>query len=144
MPEAKSFTALAALPGCSLKVDVSGFGFWTTASGFNKGTGGTPSRASIEKSLQLVTRLFRNLHAVEVDTFYDTTTLAAHYVTGEENGTANDVIEPEKRACSGSLSSDNVDDLALGRIDLRQESGSVRVYDGEHFRQSNASTNHGG
>lgn len=119
------------MPDCFEKVDVSGFDFWTTASGFNKDSGGTPTQSQIDQSLQLVGKLFWSLHKVDVDTFFDASMLSEQFVTGEENGGEDDTIEPEGRNCAGSLSTDDVDNLALGQIDLRQTSGMKRMYNGE-------------
>jgi len=133
MPVAEPFTTNGVyngFPSCFEKVDISGFDFWTTASGFNKNSVGSPSAVSIQQSLTMVGKLFWNLHKVDVDTFFDTSILSEQFVTGEENGGEDDAIEPGERVCGGSLSTDEVFPFIEGQIDLRQTSGMVRMYNG--------------
>ena len=133
MPEARPFSTNGVyngLSGCPPSVDVSGFDYWTTASGYNKDSVGSPTQSQIDQSLHNVGKLFWNLHKVNVDTFYDTNTLTEQFVTGIENGGVDDAIQPDERVCGGSLSTDNVDEFAIGQIDLLQTSGMVRMYNG--------------
>ena len=133
MPVAYPFSTLGklnGLPGCVPKVDVSGFNYWTTASGYNKDSVGAVTQEQIDQSLHKIGRLFWNLHKVNVDTFYDTSSLSGQFVTGIANGISSDTIQPRERVCEGSLSTDDVDGRALGQIDLRLPSGMVRMYNG--------------
>ena len=133
MPVARPFSTNGVyngLPNCLPSVDVSGFDYWTTASGYNKESVGSPTQAQIDQSLHNVGKLFWNLHKVNVDTFYTTSVLSEQFVTGQENGDVDDGIEPDERVCGGLLSTDNVGNLATGQIDLRETSGMVRMYNG--------------
>ena len=68
MPTAESFTALGVGNGfsfCPTKVDVSSYALWTTISGFNQSTGGTPTAAQIEESRRLAMLWFWNSYEVK-------------------------------------------------------------------------------
>ena len=75
MPEATKFTALGAGNGfnnCLLKqnvlVRIEGQGEyfkWTTLSGFNKDSGGMPTREQIDKSLSNLMALFWNIYSIK-------------------------------------------------------------------------------
>ena len=140
MPVANPFSTHGVyngFPSCFVSVDVSGFDFWTTASGHNKDSVGAPTENQIDQSLQAVGKLFWNLHKVNVDTFYTTSTLSEQFVTGQENGDVDDAIEPSERVCGGSLSTDEIFPIIEGQIDLRQTSGMQRFYNGSTTDEAN-------
>ena len=108
MPTADKFSTNGVyngFPSCFQKVDIRGFDFWITASGYNKDDSAqAPTQAQIDQSLQAAGKLFWNLHKVNVDTFYDEWSLSEQFVTGIDNGVVADAIEPRERVCGGSLS----------------------------------------
>lgn len=70
MPEATSFTALGAGNGfneCLLKVNVSGYDYWTTLSGWSKVSAPADEAESIAESRRLAMKFFWNGHALNCD-----------------------------------------------------------------------------
>jgi hypothetical protein len=70
MPVAEKFKALGAgngFPYCLPKVNVLDFTKWTTLSGFNNESGGTPTQTQIDNSFALALKLFWNLNGITFD-----------------------------------------------------------------------------
>ena len=68
MPTATPFTALGAgngFPYCPARVDVDTFAYWTTFSGFNKNSTGSPSASEIESSRRIAMKLYWNTHELQ-------------------------------------------------------------------------------
>ncbi len=133
MPVAQPFTTdgvFTGMPDCFEKVDVSGFDFWTTASGFNKDSGGTPTQSQIDQSLQLVGKLFWNLYRITC-------------ITGDldvPSSVETEVVvgnEPVERVCSGSFVSVGDAMPYYGNIDLTLNTGFARFYNGSTDDEAN-------
>ena len=126
MPIAEPFSTNGAyngFPSCFDKVDVSGFDFWITASGYNKDDSAqAPTQSQIDQSLQAAGKLFWNLHKVTLDTFYD-----------EWSFSELSIEEPNKRICGDGSRGEVKTDLntfVKVIVDLSQTSGIQRFYNG--------------
>ena len=109
MPIAYPFSTLGklnGLPGCVPKVDVSGFDYWTTASGYSKDdfdASTAVTQEQIDQSLHKIGRLFWNLYRLEIgtrDSKYDPQPVTEVIVKGDQA----EAIQPKDRVCKGSLS----------------------------------------
>ena len=108
MPVATPFSSRGRGNGftqCFLSLDASVYDYWTTLSGFNKDSIGTPSGASIAESLQLAMNLYWNIYKINVDgsavqdfgTAYTATMTSADDTSVSTHARA----EPRDRACGG-------------------------------------------
>ena len=144
MPVAYPFSTLGklnGLPGCVPKVDVSGFDYWTTASGYNKDdfdASTAVTQEQIDQSLHKIGRLFWNLYRLEIgtrDSKYDPQPVTEVIVKGEQE----EAIQPKDRVCSGSLSEEGPQyfraraNLLLDPL----ESGFARMYKGDRDDEEN-------
>jgi len=145
MPEAAPFSTdgvYNGFPGCFEKVDVSSFDFWTTASGHKKDAVGSPSQASIDKSLQLVGKLFWNLYRLELDCLIISgINPVTELIIDGDFDQAGAPIQPVERICSGSvttLGEQFVNEVSVV-ADLRQGIGIgfSRMYDGDTTDEDN-------
>jgi hypothetical protein len=142
MPEAESFSTRGVFngfPSCLKKVDVSEFDYWTTFSGYNKDSGGSPSQASIDQSLQLAGKMFWNLYRVTCN--IGSSNFPDDYITEiivngvDEHSDPQPPpppppIEPKDRVCGGVWSTPGNTEPNLATLDL-SETGFVRMYDGD-------------
>lgn len=142
MPEATSFTALGAgngLPSCPNKVDVSGYDYWTTFSGWSKVSAPVGSEAeaeSIDESRRLAMRLYWNLESVTNSanaTFthaslpYESSSVTIGSFSGEDH------YEPRLRVCSPVSKTVTEISSPSGRTNCFTQAFStagVRMYDG--------------
>lgn len=146
MPVATPFSTYGVyngLPDCLPSVDVSGFDFWTTASGYNKDSVGEPTQSQIDQSIQLAGKLFWNLYRITCATgqvSIPSSILDEVIVSGwdaPELEPEPDPIEPEKRVCSGSLTRGGDLFPILADVDLTLERGFARMYDGDTADEGN-------
>ena len=104
-PNAALFTGF---PYCPESIDVSGFDYWTSLSGWSKVNTPADDAAkaqSIEDSREIAMKLFWNYngHSVDIDFSGDSTTLTIDIEQDEfDAGSATAPFEPEDRACSDS------------------------------------------
>jgi hypothetical protein len=151
MPTAYPFSTLGklnGLPGCVPKVDVSGFDYWTTASGYNKDdfdASTAVTQEQIDQSLHKIGRLFWNLYRVTCRTGYlsNPSSILTEVIVGEWDITELDFdlvsvpIEPKDRGCGGPLSDSGSSVPNLGYIDLRLDTGFSRFYNGDTDDEAN-------
>jgi hypothetical protein len=145
MPEAKPFSTNGAyngFPSCFQKVDVSEFDYWTTFSGHNKDSVGSPSQSSIDRSVQLAGKLFWNLYRVtcSVGLADDPSTLVEQVtVSGWDAFSLEpepDPIEPSGRVCEGPITRGGdlqpvLADVSLGQGGQFTTAAFSRMYDGD-------------
>jgi hypothetical protein len=105
-----TYGAYNGFPYCTAKIDVSGYDFWTTLSGYNEaGSSTAVTAAQIESSLQKAAQLYWNLWKLvyEYDdpddatygTFYETVWMDT---TTEPPTVATDEHPPSNRVCGSS------------------------------------------
>ena len=134
---------LNGLPGCVPKVDVSGFDYWTTASGYNKDSVGAVTQEQIEQSLHKIGLLYWNMHRVTCATgnvSIPISMLTEVIVSGWDapnEVTEPDPIQPSERVCSGSLTRGGDTLPNLADVDLRLASGFSRFYKGDVTDEAN-------
>jgi len=136
MPTAKNFSTLGAFNGfssCLERVDISGYDYWITLSGYSKDSGGVPTKKSKNDSLKLAMKLFWNTYRVEFYSFDTLTLLDIDEVLIE--GDTGAEIEPRNRVCGyGSLSSvvklGDSGATTAASVDLTLDKGLVMMYDG--------------
>jgi len=150
MPVAYPFSTLGklnGLPGCVPKVDVSGFDYWTTASGYNKDdfdASTAVTQEQIDQSLHKIGRLFWNLYRLELNTYgelfdgqdFVLESLTELIIKGDED----DAIQPKDRVCEGSISEDGVAGKisAVAKLLLDPiDAGFVRMYKGDRDDEEN-------
>tara|TARA_R110000803_G_C11979749_1_gene320610 strand:+ start:2055 stop:2774 length:720 start_codon:yes stop_codon:yes gene_type:complete len=108
MPTATPFTALGegnGFPFCPARVDVDTFDYWTTFSGFNKNSTGSPSEQDIFDSLTLGMKLFWNLHEMSATaevSFPTGNDIADVILTAPQN---TNPLKPSERICGNILTS---------------------------------------
>tara|TARA_R110002167_G_C12594258_1_gene644525 strand:+ start:438 stop:1226 length:789 start_codon:yes stop_codon:yes gene_type:complete len=146
MPTADKFSTNGVyngLSGCVPKVDVSGFDYWTTASGYNKDSVGAVTQEQIEQSLHKIGLLYWNMHRVTCATgnvSIPISMLTDVIVSGWDapnEVTEPDPIQPSERVCSGSLTRGGDTLPNLADVDLRLASGFARFYKGEVTDEAN-------
>ena len=152
MPEATPFSTNGVyngFPSCFEKVDVSEFEYWTTFSGFNKDSAGSPTQSQIDQSIQLAGKLFWNLYRVTCDIgfvnneFFDTITeviINGGDATGFDP--EPDPIQPNERVCEGVLTRGGNTSPYLADVNLSQggsstTAGFARMYDGDTANEAN-------
>ena len=105
MPTATSFTALGrgnGFPSCLNKTDVSDFDYWTTLSGFNKDSGGSPTDQQITESYILAMKLFWNVFEATAPSTASRTDTGAS-VEGTSVDTSSSTFDkPKDRVCANS------------------------------------------
>ena len=148
MPIAYPFSTLGklnGLPGCVPKVDVSGFDYWTTASGYNKDdfdASTAVTQEQIDQSLHKIGRLFWNLYRLELDCYVVNGNPAITELiidgTIDQSGTA---IQPNERVCAGSqttLGEQIIDEVAVvADLRLGSNQGFARLYTGPTTDEAN-------
>ena len=129
MPTATPFTALGrgnGFPFCPTRVNVSSLpsnDIWTTLSGWNSSSIGTPSQASIDESRRLAMKLFWNGYSISGNSSYSSKSLSASFPLSYDNpnntygafgidfGGRNGPYDPFERVCyTHTKIFDNVDD----------------------------------
>ena len=136
MPIAQKFKALGAgngFPHCLDKVDVSNYDYWTTFSGFNKNSGGSPTEQQIADSLTLGMKVFWNLHKmnatiVAVPAGRDLTDVTVVETFSDQ---ASDELTPINRVSKVDIFSRNRLDNNNNTIAVKE--GVVRMYLGDEF-----------
>jgi hypothetical protein len=149
MPIAYPFSTLGklnGLPGCVPKVDVSGFDYWITASGYSKDdfdASTVVTQEQIDQSLHKIGRLFWNLYRVTCATgnvSIPSSMLNEVIVSGWDapiDPIQPDPIQPSERVCSGSLTRGGDTLPNLADVDLRLASGFARFYKGDVTDEAN-------
>ena len=146
MPTADKFSSNGlynGLSGCVPKVDVSGFDYWTTASGYKKDSSGQVTQDQIDQSLHKIGLLYWNLYRVTCATgnaSIPSSLLTEVIVSGWNAPSFDpepDPIQPNERVCSGSLTRGGDTLPNLGDIDLRLASGFSRMYKGDTTDEEN-------
>jgi hypothetical protein len=148
MPIAYPFSTLGklnGLPGCVPKIDVSGFDYWTTASGYNKDSVGAVTQEQIDQSLHKIGWLFWNLYRITCATGYVSIPgpVLTEVIVGEwtiiesEFDLVSVPIEPKARVCGGTLSDSGSSAPNWGDIDLRLDTGFSRMYKGDTDNEAN-------
>ena len=129
MPTADTFTALGTGDGFSvcptvINVNHPMFQDWTTASGFNKDSGGSPSAESIEESRRLAMHWFWNLHKIEANLSVNWDGTGASVGDQIVRDRSDVTLTPKDRICEG-------DDLGFwdydGDYDYAELFGSAGV-----------------
>jgi len=138
MPTADKFSTNGAyngLSGCVPKVDVSGFNYWTTASGYNKDSVGGVTQEQIDQSLRNIGLLYWNLYRLELDCYVVNGNPPTYELIID--GTINQIgtaIQPVERVCAGSqttLGNQFIDEVAvLADLRLGDSPGFARFYKG--------------
>ena len=103
MPTADKFVALGVgngFPSCLYKTDVSNFDHWTTLSGFNKDSGGSPTDQQITESYILAMKLFWNVFEATAPSTASTAGNSAGVTSVDTSSSTFD--KPEDRVCADS------------------------------------------
>ena len=106
-PIATPFTALGAgngFPECINTVWVGWSDYWTTLSGFNKNSTGSPTQASIDESFRMAMNLYWNLHEFTLTcshtaAFDQPAASFDKLIIGDDNVAEFEGLQPVKRAC---------------------------------------------
>jgi len=106
-PIATPFTALGegtGFPSCINTVWVGWSDYWTTLSGFNKNSTGSPTQASIDESFRMAMNLYWNLHEFTLTcshtpVFDQPAASIDKLVVGDQNEVDFEGVQPVKRAC---------------------------------------------
>ena len=150
MPVAIPFSTNGAyngFPSCFQKVDVSAFDKWTTFSGFNKDSVGSPTQSQIDQSIQLAGKLFWNLYRVTCETgdvSIPSSILSEVIVSGWDAFSLEpepDPIEPVGRVCEGSITRGGGEqilaDVGLGLGGQFTTAAFARFYNGDTTDEAN-------
>ena len=158
MPTADKFSTNGVyngLSGCVPKVDVSGFDYWITASGYSKDDFDASTEVTqeqIDQSLHKIGLLYWNLYRVTCSTGFlsnPSSTLTEVIVSGwdaiQDPPPPPDPVQPKDRVCGGVRTrygntepiDGGVDLMLFGGIDLRLDTGFARFYKGSIDDESN-------
>jgi len=155
MPEAEKFNALGAgngFPFCLPKVDVSGYDYWTSLSGWSKVDTPVDDAAkeqSIKDSLANAMKLFWNVDGYSSGKCISTfdfgdgeKTAEVSFPVGSADATSGSLGEPKDRACIENPASNSyqVEDESSDDVVARVRCGApeiVRMYNGDVLDEEN-------
>jgi hypothetical protein len=139
MPVAQKFKALGAgngFPYCLPKVNVLDFTKWTTLSGFNNESGGTPTQTQIDNSFALALKLFWNAYKLNCVASVEGVSITS---VDSENDAGGRILTPKERIEGNVGISKTIDEIGefTDSIQVQLNIIPCKMYKGDVSNEAN-------